>query len=105
MLKSRALVQRDLEKLGDSAKRNFLKLSSETCEVLHWGWENPIAQIQAGNQLTEQLSWKGPRGYSGCCVEYDPRCALTAKAANHILGYLMCSRGRRSKDVVIPSIQ
>lgn len=43
VLKSRALVQRDLEKLGDSANRNFLKLSSETCKVLHCGWENPIA--------------------------------------------------------------
>lgn len=42
MLKSRVLVQRDLEKLGDSANRNFLKLSSEICKVLHWGWENPI---------------------------------------------------------------
>lgn len=41
--KSRAPVQRDLEKLGDSANRNFLKLSGETCKVLHWGRENPIA--------------------------------------------------------------
>lgn len=32
-------------------------------------------------------------------------CAGTAKKANHILGYLMHSRGRRSKAVVIPSIQ
>lgn len=43
LLKSRALVQRDLEKLGDLANRNFLKLSSEMCKVLHWGQENPIA--------------------------------------------------------------
>jgi len=28
-------VQRDLEKCGDSANRNFLKFSSETCNVLH----------------------------------------------------------------------
>lgn len=42
------------------------------------------------------------QGYSRCCVEYDPRCALTAKKANHTLGYLRHSRGRRSKDVVIP---
>lgn len=105
LLKSRESVQRDLEKLGDLANRNFLKLSSETCKVLHWRQENPIAEIQTGNQLAEPLSWKGHSSYRGCCVEYDPRCALTAKKVNCILGYLRHSRVRRSKDVVTPSIQ
>ena len=43
VLKTGASVQRELEKLGDLANRNSLKLSSEMSKILHWGQQNPVA--------------------------------------------------------------
>lgn len=90
VLDSWASLQRDLKKLRELANRNFLKFSSEICKVLPGmrgaGAGKPYAPVQAGNQLAEQQSWKGPGGYSGCCTECCPICILTTKKANHILG-------------------
>ncbi|KAK4832125.1 LOW QUALITY PROTEIN: hypothetical protein QYF61_020802 [Mycteria americana] len=64
--------------------------------------EQPHAPLHAGDHPAgEQLGRKGPR-VGGTKLNVSQQCALAAKAARSILGYIRQSIASRSREVILP---
>jgi len=84
-----AAIQRDLDRLESWAERNLMKFNKGKCGVLHLGRNNPCTSTGLG-----WTCWRAAlrRGTFGVLVEdrltMNQQCALVAKKANGILGYI-----------------
>jgi len=98
-----AAVQRDLDRLENQAERNLMRFNNGKCRVLHLGRNNPMYHYRLGEGLMESSSAE-----RYLCFLVDDRltmsqqCALAAKKANGLLGYINKSVASGSRNVLLP---
>jgi len=91
-----AAIQRDLDRLEGWVQRNLMKFNMDKCR------KNPVHQYRLRADLLESRSMERDLG-----VLVDDRltlsqqCALVAKKANGILGYIKKSVASRSMEVLL----
>jgi len=81
-----------------------MKFNKGKCRVLHLGRNNAMHQYRLGADLLESSS--AERDLDVLVddkLTMNQQCALVAKAANGILGYIRRSVASRSREVVLPS--
>ncbi|PKU46693.1 hypothetical protein llap_3010 [Limosa lapponica baueri] len=99
-----ATIQQDLDRLESWTERNLTKIFNKgKFRVLHLGRNNPMHQYRLGADLLESTSVEKDRGF---LVDnrktMSQQCALVAKKANGILGYIKKSVASRSREVILP---
>jgi len=98
-----AAIQRDLDRLESWAEGNLMKFNEGKCRVLHLGRNNPMHQYRLGTDLLDSRSVERDLG-----VLVDDRltmsqqCALAAKMASGILGYIRRSVASRWREALLP---
>lgn len=50
---------RELDRLEESANKDLMKFSMDSCKVLHLGRNNPTITVQAGEKLCCEGPWEG----------------------------------------------
>ncbi|PKU47476.1 rna-directed dna polymerase from mobile element jockey-like [Limosa lapponica baueri] len=97
-----ATVQRHLDMLESWAEGNLMYFNNGKCRVPHLGRNNPKHQYRLGADLLESTSEEKDLGVlvdNGMTM--SQQCALVAKKANGILGYIRKSVTSRSRVVIL----
>jgi len=98
-----AAIQRDLDRLESWAERNLMRYHKGKCSVLHLGRNKPMHQYRLGADLLESSSVERDTGVLlDDTLTMSQQCALAAKKANGILGYIRRSVASRSREVLLP---
>jgi len=98
-----AAIQHDLDRLESWAERNLMKFNKGKFRVLHLGRNNPMHQHRLGADLLQSSSAERDLGVLGDDrLTMSKQCALAAKNANGILGYIKKSVASRSREVLLP---
>jgi len=81
-----------------------MKFNKGKCRVLPLGRNNPMHQYRLRADL---LEWSSAERDLGVLVDdritMSQQCALVAKKANGLLGYIKKSVASRSREVLLPS--
>ncbi|GAB0179249.1 mitochondrial enolase superfamily member 1 [Grus japonensis] len=84
------------------ANRNLIKFNKGECEVLQLGRNNPRHQYKLKvNWLESSFAEKDLVVLVNTKLNMSQQCALVAKKANSILGYIR-SVASRSREVILP---
>ncbi|KAK4815856.1 hypothetical protein QYF61_009024 [Mycteria americana] len=97
----RATLQEDLDRLEESANKNFMKFNKDTCKVLHLGNHNPGGQHRLGST---QLGSSSVERDLGVLVDskLNMNSAAVAKKVNRMLGCINKGITSRDKEVSTP---
>ncbi|GAB0178665.1 steryl-sulfatase [Grus japonensis] len=98
-----AAIQRDLDRLESWAEGNLMKFIKCQCRVLHLGRNNLMHQYKLGVDLLGNSSAEKDLGVLvDNKLPMSQQCALVAKKANGILGYIKQSVASRLREVLLP---
>jgi len=80
-----------------------MKINKGKCRVLHLGRNDPVHQYRLGADLLESSSAERDVSVLGDDrLTMSQQCALVAKKANGILGYIKKSVASRTREVLLP---
>jgi len=97
-----AAIQRDLDRLESWAERNLMKFNNSKHRVLHMWRNNPMHQYRLRTDRLESSSVESDLRVLVDKVTMRQQCALVAKKADGILGYIRKSVASRSRKVLLP---
>jgi len=97
-----AAIQPDLDNLESWAERNLMRFNKRKCRVLHLGRNNPMQQYRLGADLLESSAAERDFDFlMGNQLTMSQQCALAAKKASGILGFIKKSVASRSREVLL----
>ncbi|PKU44769.1 rna-directed dna polymerase from mobile element jockey-like [Limosa lapponica baueri] len=92
----------NLDRLESWTVRNLMKFNKGKCRVLHLGRNNPIHRSRLGADLLESSSAeRDPGVLVDNRMTISQQCALVAKKANDLLGYIKKSMASRLREVIL----
>ena len=96
-----ASIQQDLDRLESWAGKNLMKFDKSKCRVLHLGRNNHMHQYTLGAEPLEKSSVEKDLGVLvDNRLAVSQQCALVAKKANGILGYIEKRLASGSREVI-----
>ncbi|KAK4832275.1 hypothetical protein QYF61_021674 [Mycteria americana] len=102
-LNGQETLQGDLDRLEHWANINGMKFNKNKCRILHLGWNNAGHKYRLGEEWLESCPAERDLGVLvDSRLSMNQQCALAAKRANCILGWIKHSITSQSKEVLIP---
>ncbi|GAB0205762.1 hypothetical protein GRJ2_003041800 [Grus japonensis] len=80
-----------------------MKFDKSKCQILHLGWGNPGYMYKLANERLERSLAERDLGiWVDGRLNMSQQCALAAKRAKHVLGYMKYSIASQLREVIVP---
>ena len=98
-----ATIQQDLDRLESWARKNLMRFNKSKCTVLHLGRNNCTHQYRLGADLLERSSAEKDLSILvNNRLTMSLQCAIVAKVACGVLGYIKKSMASSLREVILP---